>query len=198
MALLDMELVETLMRRHFPTVSRDRDGDLEAKVDSPGGYQVTMWVRAAGRTSSTLECLAESRKHQASRSRWAEAVWVCNQWNLQHYFPRVSLYIPDFAQVVRAPVQCRTLLELTYGEWDVEFMDAQLSHAANHAVGFYQWLDEDPDLAALFTGIDEERERQHARRMAAVGRTIGATTFAEEFFVDEGYPRIREREGFAW
>ena len=34
---LDMETVEALMRRRFPTVSRDRDGDLKAQLDHQGG-----------------------------------------------------------------------------------------------------------------------------------------------------------------
>lgn len=194
---LDLEFVEALMRRQFPTVTRDRDGDLEAKLESPGG-QVTMWVLRSGRTGSVLQCIAESRDHHVQRSRWAEAVWVCNQWNQRHFFPRVSLYIPDFAQCMLAPVQCRTIVELEYGEWDGEFLEAQLSNAGGYSVSFYQWLDADHDLKQLFGGVDEARDRQHIGRLTAAGKTPGATSFAEEFLVDCGHPHIREPEGFWW
>ena len=72
-----MEIVETLLRQQFPTVERDQDGDLEVTLDSGRDYEVTMWVTQAGRTGGVLSCVAESTKHHAPRSRWAEVVWVC-------------------------------------------------------------------------------------------------------------------------
>ncbi len=195
---LDMAMVETLLRGQFPAVTRDHEGDLEVTLESGRDYEVTMWVTQAGRTGGVLSCIAESTKHRVQRSRWAEAIWVCNQWNQAHFFPRVSLLIPDFASSAFAPAQCRTILELARGDWDMLFLDAQLGMAGGYSTGFYEWIDENPDLARLFGEFDEAREREHIRRLAAAGQTAGIVPFAEEFLIDEGFPRVREPEGFWW
>lgn len=197
---LEMEKVEGLLRGQFgPFVSRDQDGDLEVTIFSAGDNdQVTMWVLQSGRNGDVLECIAESTRHRVQRSRWAEAVWVCNQWNQSHLFPRVSLFIPAFATSEDAPVQCRTLMELQYGQWDTEFLDAQFSHAASYSVGFYEWIDKNPDLARLFGEYEDAREHAHIHRLAENGQMAGATSFAEEFLADDGFPRIREPESFFW
>ncbi len=117
------------------------------------------------------------------------------RYNRNHFSPRVPLLIPSFADRVLAPAQCTTLVGLSDGSYDVEFLDFQLSHVAKQFLGFCQWLHSDRSLSQLFTAVEEDRECQHVRRMAAERQNM-ATSFAEDFLIDEDGPRVREPEGF--
>jgi Putative bacterial sensory transduction regulator len=139
-------LIDGILRKRNLRFMTDSDGDfkIEYSRDPDSGVEITVWVLISGKNGNILQFRVYADT-VIRRTRWSEAISLCNEWNEKRLWPKVYLYArnPDTDEVAR--LQCEVNLDLAVGTF-AEFVDDQYILAVATASLFFEWLHQEKNF----------------------------------------------------
>jgi hypothetical protein len=137
---LSHKLIDGILRKKNIRFMTDSDGDFKITYsrDPDSGAEITVWIMISGKSGNVL-AFRMYADAEIRRTRWSEAIALCNEWNEKRLWPKVYLYAqnPDTDEFAR--LQCEMNLDLAAGTFE-EYVEDQFILSVASASWFFEWL----------------------------------------------------------
>jgi hypothetical protein len=135
----DHDMIRAYLKSHDLHFLRDEEDDFVVPFghSEDWGCSLHLLLTATGAQNDVYCILVQSDK-EIPRSRWPEAMMLCNEWNMAKHWPKAYLAVQDWDEDTEGFIVLEDSLDME-PLIHQEFFDQHTRGVVAAAIAFWQW-----------------------------------------------------------